>query len=229
VIVRMGLIVRKPEISPEEFRRHWRTTHGSHAAKLPNLREYQQNHVVDSRQLAIDYKRGNWNLDGFSALWFDDIEAMRAGINSDAYKSVDEDSPSIMELPGIVIAVQNRVVPLPKNPGPTVKRMAILVRKPGVDAAAFQHEWWDVHAGKVTAMPNILGYTQNLVIDREVTPGKSAPYAAVPIDGVVELWFRDVPAIEQAFASKAGKETMAHASSFIGDITTYLVETHDIV
>jgi uncharacterized protein (TIGR02118 family) len=214
---------------PSEFRKHWLGTHGTFAAKLPHLRKYQQNHVVDSRQLGIDFPRGNWNLDGFSELWFDDFEAMRGDINSDVYRPVSTDTPKLMDMPGIIISAQNQVIPLLADPGPMVKRMAILERKPGISAATFQHEWWNVHAGKVSKMPGVLGYTQNLVIDREVTPGASAPYSAVPIDGVVELWFRDVQSVEHGFASPAGKEVVAHAQTFIGEITTYLVETHEIV
>ena len=225
----MGLIVRKAGLPPSEFRKHWLGTHATFATKLPHLRRYQQNHVINSTQLGIDFARGKWNLDGFSELWFDDFEAMRSDINSDVYRPLSTDTPKLMDVPGIIISVQNQVIPLPANPGSMVKRMAILERKPGVTATTFHHEWWNVHAGKVSKMPDVLGYTQNLVIDRELTPGASAPYSAVPIDGIVELWFRDVPSIEHSFASPAGKEVMSHAETFIGEITTYLVETHDIV
>jgi len=46
----------------------------------------------------------------------------------------------------------------------------------------------------------------------------------LPLDGIVELWFADADAIDEAFGSPVGRDTMAHAQSFIGEITTYLVE-----
>jgi hypothetical protein len=54
-------------------------------------------------------------------------------------------------------------------------------------------------------------------------------YDDLPIDGIVELWFADTAAIDAAFASVRGKETMAHAETFIGEITTFLVEPFVVV
>ena len=54
-------------------------------------------------------------------------------------------------------------------------------------------------------------------------------YERLPIDGVGELWFDSVEAFVAAFASPEGRRTMAHAQSFIAEITTFLVETHVIV
>jgi hypothetical protein len=51
----------------------------------------------------------------------------------------------------------------------------------------------------------------------------------MPIDGIVELWFDDAESINNAFGSAIGKETMAHAATFIGEITTFLVETVTVV
>ena len=47
MIVRMGLLTRKPGVTMEQFRRHWRDVHGPLAAKLTGLRRYHQNYVVD--------------------------------------------------------------------------------------------------------------------------------------------------------------------------------------
>lgn len=77
--------------------------------------------------------------------------------------------------------------------------------------------------------PNLKGYTQNLVIDRggaDLTSPVS--YEQVPIDGIVELWFRSVDDVRTAF-SPAAEVSQRHALDFIATITTYLVETHVIV
>ena len=78
-------------------------------------------------------------------------------------------------------------------------------------------------------MPGVEGYTQNLIRERFIERGKSASCEEMPIDGIVELWFRDIASLETAFASPAGQRTMAHARTFIGEITAFLVETHVVV
>jgi hypothetical protein len=48
MIVRMGLLTRKPGVTTEQFRRHRCEVHGPLAARMPGLRRYHQNHVVDA-------------------------------------------------------------------------------------------------------------------------------------------------------------------------------------
>ena len=63
MIVRMGLLQKRPQLSTRDFRRHWREVHGTLAAQLPGLRRYHQNHVVERAQRGIDYARGPRDLD----------------------------------------------------------------------------------------------------------------------------------------------------------------------
>ena len=228
MIVRMGLLTRRPDLTPEQFRRHWLTVHGPLASQMPGLLAYHQNHVVDARQLGIAYTRGDWDLDGLSELWFDDREAMRRAVASEAYAAVAADAKHCMGSTRVIVAEQQVVVPLPADGGPLIKRMSLLKRRPEHDEARFRHEWWTVHAPMLERFPHLMGYTQNLIVDREASPGASSPYEAVPADGIVEMWFRDVDGLQAAFASDAARAAQAHAREFIAEITTFLVETHRI-
>ena len=230
MITRMGILTRRPDLTPEHFRRHWLEVHGPLAARLPGLRRYHQNHVVDASQLAIDHARGAWEVDGFSQLWFDDVDAMRRAVESPERRP---DLPDIANFCGgvkLVVCQPNVVVPVAADAGPLVKRMSILTRRPDITAERFRDEWFGFHAEAVRKFPNLMGYTQNLVIDRggaDLT--NPAAYEQVPIDGVVELWFRSVDDVRTAFSSSAAEVSQRHALDFIGTITTYLVETHVIV
>jgi uncharacterized protein (TIGR02118 family) len=102
--------------------------------------------------------------------------------------------------------------------------MSLLRRRPDVSPERFAHEWRAVHGPLAGAMPGVLGYRQNLVTGRQSPKGTDVGYDALPIDGVVELWFADPDTLNAAFASPHGQETMAHALEFIGEITTFLVE-----
>lgn len=229
MIVRMGLLTRLPDLPIEQFRNHWRTVHGPLAARLPGLRAYHQNHIVDSAQLGISYPRGQWNIDGFSELWFDDREAMRRAIASEAYEPIAADADVFLSDTRVIVAEQQAVVPVPADAGPLIKRMSILTRTPNCDADRFRHEWWRVHAPMVQRFPHLVGYTQNLIVDRDAAPGASSARDSVPADGIVEMWFRDVEGLQASFASDAARKAQAHAREFIGEITTFLVETHRIV
>lgn len=225
MITRMGLLNKKPDWTQDAFRSYWSGTHGAIAAGLPGLRSYQQHHVVDSAQRGITYKRGPEHVDGFSDLTFDDLDAMRTALASDvAAKLVEDEARFLGRLR--IIAVDRREVIAPDPARKLLKRMSFLRRRADVSPETFEREWRVEHARLVKQMPGVHGYRQNLVIERQAVKGVNCGYDDLPIDGVVELWFADTESLDAAFASPQGVETMAHAKTFIDEITTFLVETH---
>jgi uncharacterized protein (TIGR02118 family) len=227
MIIRMGLLNKKPEWTGEDFRRYWTNTHGPIAARLPGLRSYLQHHVVDTAQRGITYKRGPEHVDGLSELVFDDVAAMQAALASAVAPLLIEDEARFLGRLRI-IAVDRREVIAPQPGRKLLKRMSFLRRRPDVDAATFDCEWRRGHARLVKLMPGVHGYRQNLVIERQAIKGTPCGYDDLPIDGVVELWFTDTDSLNAAFASPEGVRTMAHAQTFIDEITTFLVETRVI-
>lgn len=228
MIVRMGLLQKKPDWTSEDFRRHWLNHHGALAARLPGLRRYEQNHVIDKAQRGISYERGPEQLDGFSMLWFDNEEAMRSAIATDAGRALVADENHFIGDLRIVAIDQVEVIP-PGTDRPLIKRMSLLRRRPDVSPEKFKHEWRVEHARLVRATKGMEGYRQNLVVGREVPKGTSVGYESLPIDGIVELWFDNTESLDAAFASAEGRTLMAHARVFISEITTFLVERHVIV
>jgi uncharacterized protein (TIGR02118 family) len=228
MIVRMGLIEKRSEISSQAFRSHWRDRHGSIAAKLPGLRRYHQNHVVDRQQRGITYARGSSDFDGFSELWFDDLPSMQAALASEQVEKLAEDEKSFIGEIKFITAIQHVVIPKPTGV-PLIKRMSTLKRRADVSAEKFKAEWFDVHSLLVKRLPEVKGYTQNLIFDRSHGRGKPAKYEDLPIDGIVELWFTDADSLNAGFASDAGNTLMTHATEFIAEISTFLVETDEVV
>jgi uncharacterized protein (TIGR02118 family) len=228
MIARMGLLTRNPGITTEQFQQHWRDMHGPLAAKLPGLRRYQQNHVIDREQRGIDYARGSHNFDGFSQLWFDDVPSMSAAFAAEQVNRLGEDEGRFIGELKLVTALQHVVIPKPPAV-PLVKRMSILKRRTNISSEKFASEWIDTHSFLVKRLPEVMGYTQSLIFDRAHGRGKPAPYEELPIDGIVELWFPDLDGLNAGFASEAGKTLMTHATEFIAEISTFLVETHEIV
>jgi uncharacterized protein (TIGR02118 family) len=228
MITRMGLIQKRADWSAQQFRSHWLEHHGPLAARLPGLRRYQQHHVIDSVQRGISYERGPEQLDGFSELWFDSKETMRAAIQSNAGLALIPDEKYFMGNLRIIGVEQVEVV-APEFHRPMIKRMSLLRRRADVAPDQFLHEWHEVHARLVKSMPGVRGYRQNFVTERQSPKGTTVDYDALPIDGIVELWFDSNESLDTAFNSPQGQATMAHARTFIAEITTFLVETHIIV
>jgi hypothetical protein len=92
----------------------------------------------------------------------------------------------------------------------------------------FRREWI-AHRDLVRKMPGVSGYRQNVVIARERVKGHSCGYDDLPIDGIVELWFEDAGTLDAAFSSLAGRATMAHAKTFLAEITAFVVIEHRVV
>ena len=227
MIVRIGIMRKKDGMPAREFHKYWYEMHGPMASKIPGIINYTQNHVTDSTQLGINFARGSIAVDGFSQLWFEDKEKMEKGFSEMAQVLPKDEEKFIGDIK-IIVAMQNVIKPAPLDK-PLIKRMSILKRRPDIDFETFQYEWNKVHAEHVLSMPGIEGYTQNLVIDNSIKKEISTEYNDVSIDGIVELWFRDIETLESAFKSPNGQTTMKHASTFLEEISTFVVEPHQII
>ena len=229
--VRMGLISKRSEWTTKEFQEYWRGTHGPLAARAPNLREYWQNAVTDRLQRGIDFARGPWAFDGFSQLWFDDVQQSDSAFKDGelAAAMIADEQYFLGGLP-VITAAQHVVVAVPAEParGALLKRISTLKRRPDISEDDFRREWI-AHRDLVTKMPGVSGYRQNVVIARERIKGQPCGYQDLPIDGIVELWFESPATLEAAFSSPAGRTTMAHAKTFLAEITAFVVIEHRVV
>ncbi|MES2535547.1 MAG: EthD domain-containing protein [Pseudomonadota bacterium] len=233
MIVRMGILRKKDGLTSTSFRNHWRDVHGPIAAQIGGLRRYCQNHVVDAMQRGFSYPRGPEVIDGFSQLWFDDLASMQGTLDPHTCKMLADDEANFIGNLKLIVAEQRIVIPVATGK-PLLKRMSTIKRRADISPEKFQREWFEVHAGLVKKLPQVLGYTQNMIIERAVeNGGKSAAldgtYDDIPIDGIVELWFEDITSLEAAFASPDGQILMAHAREFIAEISTFVVETHEVI
>ncbi|MBB3139874.1 EthD domain-containing protein [Halomonas organivorans] len=231
MITRFGLLTKRNGVSAEAFNEHWQRVHGPMAARFPGLRGYWQHAVVDKEQFGISHARGaGWDLDGFSELHFDDLQAMLDAVSGDIFAPTLADETEFLEDVRLVACEKHEVVPVNLGEGPYIKRMTLLKRLPGISPEEFRHEWLVNHANFVRQWPNVLGYRQNLVVDRyHGSRTESASYEAVPVDGIVEFWFRSKEEAAELYASDIVARTQEHAKVFLDTITPYFVETRKIV
>lgn len=226
--VRMGLLNKKDDWSMDRFRSYWREQHGQLASQLPGLEAYHQNHVIDTAQRGISFKRGPETVDGISQLWFDNAKRMNDAFSEALGKKLIADEEHFIGRLRIVAATPIEVI-APPPPGAALKRMSFLRRRADVSPDVFAYEWNVRHAALVKTLPGVLGYRQNLITHRESPKGSVVDYDGLPIDGIVELWFETTDALHAAFSSPQGVETMQHATTFIDEITTFLVEPFVVV
>ena len=88
----MVVLYRRPDLTPEDFRRHLEQVHGPLAMNLPGLRKYTQDHVCR------DSRRNHPGWDAIVELYFDDGEAMEAAWASPQGAASDADLPLFADL-----------------------------------------------------------------------------------------------------------------------------------
>ena len=230
MIARFGLLKKNPEMTDAAFNGYWKDSHGPLAARFDGLRAYYQHRVVDKGHFGIAHKRGPQDLDGFSELRFDDLAAMKAAVSASSFGPAHGDEARFLADVRLLACEKHAVVPVDTGGGPFVKRMTLLKKLPGMSDTAFRREWLERHAAMVRQWPDVLGYVQNIVVDRFHTGSNvSAPYEDVPVDGIVEFWFRDTETAARLYASEIVAHTQQHALEFLDEITPFFVETRRIV
>jgi uncharacterized protein (TIGR02118 family) len=230
MIIRMGLLSRLQGMSMTDFSNYWKDKHGPLVcSNIPKLKSYVQNHVTDQIQRGIDFKRGPLSFDGFSQLGFDSLTNMRSQIGQSVVEALIADEANFLDDITVITTLRNVVVQPPKS-GKFVKRMSTLRKRPDVTMPEFQRQWFNEHSYLVKRIPGLLGYRQNLVLDRQKSRTADADDGmSLGIDGIVELWFEDVDAIERGFRSDRGRTTMMHAQEFISEISTFMVDATEII
>jgi uncharacterized protein (TIGR02118 family) len=105
---------RRPDLSRDDFLRHWYEVHGSLWAKVPGVRRYVQNHgIAETYARPYDPARETRvaTHDGWSEIWFDDLAALRRAFASPARQAASEDGRQLFAYPmSVVIARENPIV-----------------------------------------------------------------------------------------------------------------------
>ncbi|SLN53869.1 EthD protein [Aquimixticola soesokkakensis] len=231
MMTRFGLLTKKQGMPPQDFNQHWEAVHGPMASRFPGLRGYWQHAVTDKEQFGISHARGvDWDLDGFSELHFDDEGAMLGAVNDDSFTPALTDETDFLQDVKIVACEKHKVVEMNLDDGPYIKRMTLLKRLPGISPERFRQEWLETHANFVRRWPGVLGYHQNLVVSRYCgSRTEQASHDEVPVDGIVEFWFRDKEAAAELYAKDIVTETQEHAKVFLDTITPYFVDSRRLV
>jgi uncharacterized protein (TIGR02118 family) len=90
VIESLSLLMRKPDLTHEQFVRHWVEIHAPLAHAVPGLRRYVQSHIVEERRRP-DIPALDVEIDGIAELWYDDRERMARALASGEARALHAD------------------------------------------------------------------------------------------------------------------------------------------
>jgi|SRR5579884_3483052 len=102
------LLPRRPDLSPEEFARHFHETHLPLLTQVPGLRRQVVNWAFPAPDGAPPA------YDAVAEDWFDDAAAMQAAFASPQGQAVLADAPNFLDMARFQFLVaEEEVVPLP--------------------------------------------------------------------------------------------------------------------
>ena len=177
MIAAISLMRRRPDLSIEQFRRHWLHPHGTMTAELPGLRHYVQHHPIDApgtnalaRELAID---------GIPELWFDDYEQRRIAYTSPRIAECNVDSESFVGAVSRLVTEPRVVLAAPTG------EARILLLKPGAPDATWAKQIQD----RIAGLQGVTGYVAHRVLEQAAAPSSKIPELKLAIGGFAEATF----------------------------------------
>lgn len=104
-----------------------------------------------------------------------------------------------------------------------IKRAGMFTRKPELDRSQFSRHWASAHRRIATSMPGMGRYIQNHTFDPIDQPFVTVP--SYQIDGLAEMWWPSIDAMEATFASESGRLRLQYDEpNFMGSITIFVIE-----
>src|SRR5579863_2228081 len=110
MIKSISLLTRKPELTHEQFVKHWLEIHGPLARAVPGVRRYVQSHIIGTRTRP-DIPETDVEVDGIAELWYDDEAALtRAAATPEMKRLTDDGALFIGQIKSYVIE-EKQIIP----------------------------------------------------------------------------------------------------------------------
>lgn len=191
---------RKPELTREQYLRHWHEVHAPLVQRISCFRRYVQSHRRPESLSDTIPDTPSAPCDGVAEVWFDDLQtALSLGKNPEYLEGAHLDEPNFAtpNMP-FLLTQENVVVPGPElaKDTPGVKAIVLAKRKPGLSVEEFQVYWRDKHAPLVPKTPGLRRYVQCHVVPEMYANGEPA------YDGVAELTWPDLASFETGWKSE---------------------------
>ena len=193
----------RPGMTAKEFQDYWVDVHAvKYAGKITQIRRY----MIDTRvPFAGDLGAPQLPHQGVAEIWLKNEEEQLASLQSEEFVQgarLDEPNWAAFWLSFVLDTTAHVVVegPPPAREPTGVKLLMLLKRKPGVPLENFRRFALGVHGPVVAELPGLRRYLQCHTRDGFYVFGEAG------FDGVEQLWFDDVDAVERALGSKHFRE-----------------------
>ena len=196
----VALLVRKPDMTHEEFVDHWQNTHTPIARDIEGVVRYTTVLPVDPEHAEFD---------GIAELYFEDLDALHDALGSEGSRDYDPAKGKAKEAREDVdnfLAIEERPrfigeerVWKDEVDGDTdglYKHSAFLVRKDGMSHEEFRDHWENEHSPLASDIEGVVRYQTVYPTD----PANSE------FDGVAELYFETVEDLHDALGSPGSRD-----------------------
>ena len=244
-IVRTGLFTKKSNLTLAEFRDYWHYHHAAIASHMHGMMKYDQNHVVRKASLG-SVPATSRDCDGMSQIWFASMEGQKSN-DPETMSKLAIDEHILFQTMDLVVS-ETKVYREMTPDTPFVKYMSFVKKAEGMDAEEFKSRLEAV-AEKMLAIPGCIEYRAGSVLERLMCNAQgdrvkkaddksyahpswiSATYEEVPVDAVLEIYFRfsEETAIEDVFATEAGAAACDSLKEILSEASTYICDVHHIV
>lgn len=213
MIAAISLMRRRPDLSLEQFSRHWLHPHGTMTAELPGLRHYVQHHPIDAP--GTNTLARELGLDGIPELWFDDYAARNLAYTSPRIAECNIDSENFVGAVTRLVTEPHVVRAAP--PADTLGRVLLL-------AVGTSDDGWRARTQeRVAAMPGVVGFVTHRLLEQAAAPASRIPELKLAIGGIAEVAFSDEASVSAATTALAGSGTDADRTA------VYRVQDHRLV
>lgn len=189
MILRSGLIQNRDGVSQDAFGEHWLGVHGPLARKVPFLRGYRQNHIIE--RLPTPDHAALHRIDGVSELSFDDVPTMVRAMDSPEQQACIDDIKGFLSAVTLMIMQPEQVLDGPEHAG-DAKLMTVLFGDPAAHAS---------HVGEMKRRAKAAGArraTHNSVIDRGHIVDSNVAAGEQSAVALSEFWFPTVDGLHAA-------------------------------
>jgi uncharacterized protein (TIGR02118 family) len=204
---------RAPGMAQEEFVDRWER-HAELVLAVPGVRGYAQSPRVGGPE------HSTAPFDGYSAVWFDDEEALARARRTPEAAAVRAGQAEFMDAEGTCNAVTHEVVQRDLPVGPdAVKLVFFFHRRIGLSREIFRRHWLETHAPLVMEyIESLRRFVQNYTVDSGYEHGDP------DFDGLVEAYLDDLAALEETEESPEHDLVRSDEPNFIDvNRVTYMV------
>ncbi|GAB3047306.1 hypothetical protein GCM10027053_01450 [Intrasporangium mesophilum] len=218
-----ALLPVRPDLTVDEFHRHWSTVHRDHAVRIERIRRYVQAHRV--RPGLPGLTEAEW--EGVPEVWFDSLEsavAQRTDPQYTEFARVDE--PSFIDMPGLRrVTTESRVV---RDPGPARTKLMLFAHWLSAGSPLHQvgrQSTASIGEALLESAPGLSGLAVSQAFATAHLP--RLPDGAIPttqpFDIVLELWWPDLEAVrigwdqgrDAILGTLAGRLDLTRARGFL--------------